>query len=431
MTLIGTSTNLVVSSFLEDATGQGLAFFDFLILGCVVSVLGLVVMLVMSRVLPAHNADPIDINQYLIETEVLAGSSLIGKSVIENRLRDLDALFLVEIVRDTHLMSPVSPHEIIEAGDKLIFSGDISKLGALDAFDGLSSFALDEGLLRQNLTEVIVMPGAAVEGESIKNSGFRAKFDAAVVGLRRGGKRLSGKLGDIHLQAGDNLMLATGPDFSSRKNLNKNFTVISEDISGRISRKENYFISLSLLGAITLATLDYISLVKGVAFVLAGMLFFGTVGTAELRRRFPFDLIVVVVSALVIAQSLNNSGLIAHITDWLHLYLADLGPYAAIAGIFVATLLMTEVMTNNAAAALSFPIAFGLAQSFGLNPMPFVMAVAYGSSASFLTPFGYTTNLMVQNLGQYEFKDYTRFGCVLTVAYSTAVICLLPLLFPF
>jgi di/tricarboxylate transporter len=430
-TLIGTSTNLVVSSFLEDATGQGLAFFDFLTLGLVVTACGLVVILLSSRLLPVRDTSPININQYLIETEVMPDSPLIGKSVIENKLRDLDTLFLVEIVRDNHLISPVSPQELLEAGDKLIFSGDVSNIHSLESFQGLSSFALDEGLLRQNLTEVIVMPGATVEGQTIKVAGFRALFDAAVVGLSRGGKQLSGKLGDIRLQAGDNLMLATGPDFSSRKNLNKNFTVVSEDTSGRISSTENYLITFAIAAAIALATLDIVPLIKGLSVVLAGMLFFGTVGASELRRRFPFDLIAIVISALVIAQSLNNTGLIANIANWLHMYLQGLGPYAAIAGIFLATLVMTEIMTNNAAAALCFPIAFGLSQSFGLNYMPFVMAVAYGASASFLTPFGYTTNLMVQNLGRYAFRDYTRFGCLMTVVYSSLVIYLLPILFPF
>ena len=171
-TLIGTSTNLIVSTFLEDASGVGLGFFDFFVIGgCAVSV-GLAAMLIAARMLPAGPMEKLDMTAYLIETEVTPGSPLIGKSVAANRLRDLDALFLVEIVRGERLISPVSPQEIIMAGDKLIFSGDIAQLSALQGFPGLRSFALDEKLLSQNLTEVIVMPNAAVEGKSIKESGF-------------------------------------------------------------------------------------------------------------------------------------------------------------------------------------------------------------------------------------------------------------------
>ncbi len=431
-TLIGTSTNLIVSSFLEDVTGQGLAFFDFLVVGGSVTLAGLVVMAASSFLLPRGSFDTLDINEYLIETEVSADSSLVGRSIQENQLRDLEGLFLVEIVRGHHLISPVTPQEYIEAGDKLIFSGDITQVNSLEAFDGLQLFAVEEGLLRQNMMEVIVMPNATIEGRTIKETGFRSLFDAAVVGMRRGGKRLSGKLGNITIQAGDNLMLAVGPDFNERKNLDKNFVVIDDSVGGIKSTPfQNYFITGALLVVVALATLDIVPLIKGVAFLLACMLVLGLVRGSELRRRFPFELWLIIASALTLSQALTNSGLVAHLADFLHDNLAGLGPYAALAGVYVGTLLLTEVMTNNAAAALSFPIAYGLAQSYGLSHMPFVMAVAYGASASFLTPYGYTTNLMVQNLGGYSLRDYLRAGLPLSLVYSVLVIWLVPTVFPF
>ena len=432
MTLIGTSTNLIVSSFLEDATGQGLAFFDFLLVGASVTVLGLLVILGSSRLLPQGSSEPMDVNEYVIEVEVSDDSELICKSIMENRLRDLDDLFLVEIVRGNHLISPVAPQEYIEAGDKLIFSGDIKQIGVLETFDGLSLFAVEAGLLRQNMMEVIVMPNASIEGRTVKESAFRSVFDAAVVGMRRGGKRLSGKLGNITIQAGDNMMLAVGPDFNERKNLDKNFVVIDDSV-GEIKTTpfQNYFITGTLLVVIALASLNILPLIKGMIFLLICMLFMGVVKRSELRRRFPFELWLIIASALTLSQALNNSGLVAILADTLHHNLAAFGPYAALVGIFLGTLLLTELMTNNAAAALSFPIAFGLAESYGLSHMPFVMAVAYGASASFLTPYGYTTNLMVQNLGGYELRDYFRAGLPLSLVYSVAVIFLIPKIFPF
>jgi di/tricarboxylate transporter len=432
MTLIGTSTNLIVSSFLEDATGQGLAFFDFLTVGLSVTLVGLVVVLLSSALLPAGSTEPMDINEYLIEAEVSPESSLVGKSLLENRLRDLENLFLVEIVRGQHLISPVSPQEYVEAGDKLIFSGDINQVNTLEAFDGLQLFAVEEGLLRENMMEVIVMPNATIEGKTIKQSGFRSLFDAAVVGMRRGGKRLSGKLGNISIQAGDSMMLAVGPDFNERKNLDKNFVVIDDSVGGvKTTPFQNNFITIALVAVIALATMDIVPLIKGMAFLLACMLILGVVKGSELRRRFPFELWLIIASALTLSQALTNAGLVGLMADWLHANLASLGPYAALAGIYLGTLLLTELMTNNAAAALSFPIAFGLAESYGLSHMPFVMAVAYGASASFLTPYGYTTNLMVQNLGGYELRDYLRAGFPLSLVYSALVILLLPRIFPF
>ena len=157
----------------------------------------------------------------------------------------------------------------------------------------------------------------------------------------------------------------------------------------------------------------------------------GVVRSSELRRRFPFQLVVIIASALTLSQALTNSGLMAILASWLHDNLAGLGPYAALVGIYLGTLLLTELMTNNAAAALSFPVAFGLAESYGISYMPLIMAVAYGASASFLTPYGYNTNLMVQNLGGYGLRDYLRFGLPLSLAYSATVLVMIPLVFPF
>lgn len=432
MTLIGTSTNLIVSSFLEDVTGQGLAFFDFLLVGASVTVLGLLVLLASARLLPVSETSSIDVNEYLIEAEVAADSPLVGKTIMANRLRDLEDLFLVEIVRDEHLISPVSPGEFIEAGDKLIFSGDIHQVNALEQFEGLRLFAVEEGLLRENMVEVIVMPNASIEGKTIKDSGFRSLFDAAVVGMRRGGKRLSGKLGNITIQAGDNLMLAVGADFNERKNLDKNFVVVDDSVGGvKTTPVQNYSITATLVAVIALATLDIVPLIKGMAFLLVCMLVSGVVRGSELRRRFPFELWLIIASALTLSQALTNAGVVAIMADFLHQHLAALGPYAALAGIYFGTLLLTELMTNNAAAALVFPIAFGIAESYGLSHMPFVMAVAFGASASFLTPYGYTTNLMVQNLGGYTLRDYFRTGFPLSLVYSAVVILLLPRVFPF
>ena len=432
ITLIGTSTNLIVSSFLEDATGRGLAFGDFFWVGLAVTVIGLLVILASSDLLPTGNNQQIDINEYLIEVEVDESSDLVGKTILDNGLRELEDLFLVEIVRGNRLISPVAPQEIIRAGDKLIFSGDIKQVNALEAFDGLRLFAVEEGLLRANMMEVIVMPGATIEGKTVKDSGFRSLFDAAVVGMRRGGKRLSGKLGNITIQAGDNMMLAVGPDFNERKNLDKNFLIINDSVGEiRTTRFQDYFITGVLMVVIALASMELVPLIKGVTFLLICMLALGVVKGSELRRRFPFELWIIIASALTLSQALTNSGLVAVLANSLHDNLAQLGPYAALIGIYFGTLLLTETMTNNAAAALSFPIAYGLAESYGISPMPFVMIVAFGASASFLTPYGYNTNLMVQNLGGYELRDYFRAGLPLSIIYSGTVIFLVPRLFPF
>ena len=431
LTLIGTSTNLIVSSFLQDATGSGLGFFTFLPVALPAAVAGIIALLIFRRRLPVKGEQGLQVDEYLIETEVLTHSKLVGKSIQDNGLRDLEDLFLVEIVRGDELLSPVSPTQRIEAGDKLIFSGDVTRIGILERFDGLQLFAVEAGLLNTNMMEVVVMPTASVMGQTIKESSFRARFDAAVVGLKRDGERLSGKLGSIRLQAGDSLMLAVGSDFSQRSNLTKNFLIVDREIDAmRLSLGKSVFLTVALIAAIVLSAFEWLSLLKGLAFVLTSMLILGVVNGGDLRRRFPFEMWLIITSALTVSQSLANTGLVGAFIDSMEPYLAVVPPYMAVVAVYLLTLVFTELMTNNAAAALVFPLAYSLGMSSGSDPMAFVMAVAFGASASFVTPFGYQTNLMVQNLGGYRRQDYLRYGWPVSVAYSATVLTLLPMVFP-
>ena len=431
LTLIGTSTNLIVSSFLEDITGEGIAFFAFLPVALPAALAGLMALLVMHRVLPAVDQAEVRINEFLIEMKVDDDSQLIGKTISENGLRDLGDLFLVELVREGRLLTPVTPSERLAAGDRLIFSGDVAKIGMLDKFHGLRSFAIDEGMLGANLTEVVLIPGATVVGKTIKQCDFRSRFDAAVVGLRRDGEQLSGRLGDIALRAGDSLMLAVGSDFSKRGNLSRNFLVIDGDIPNhRLPLKKSLVVGAGLMVAIAGSILGWFTLATGLMFLLLLMLALDLFSAAELRRRFPFEIWLIVASALAIAQAVMDSGLMTTMVASLSPVIAAVSPFVLLLMIYALTLALTELMTNNAAAALMFPLSYALATSAGLAPMAFVMAVALGGSASFLTPFGYTTNLMVQNLGGYNRGDYLRFGWLVSLAFSSVVLFLLPRVFP-
>ena len=432
LTLIGTSTNLIVSSFLEDITGQGIPFFAFLPVALPAAIAGLIAMLIMHRMLPIAKQDDLPVNEFLIEMVVGEDSRLIGKTVAENDLRDLGGLFLVELVREGRLLTPVAPGEQLEARDRLIFSGDVSKVGVLERFHGLRSFAIDQGLLGTNLTEVILLPGAALIGQTIKESEFRSRFDAAVVGVHRDGERLSGQLGNIRLRAGDSLMLAVGPDFQKRSNLSRNFLVIESNVASHsLSSGKSVAVGAGMFAAVTCSVLEWLPLTTGLMFLLLLMLGLRLFSTAELRRRFPFEIWLIVSSALAISQAVMDSGLMGSVMAWLSPLIGSVPPMMMLVMVYVLTLAMTELITNNAAAALMFPLGYSVALTAGLDPMVFVMAVALGGSASFLTPYGYTTNLMVQNLGGYTRADYVRFGWLVSLAYSTVVLILLPRIFPF
>lgn len=426
VTLIGTSTNLIVDSFLIEHGQPGFNFWDFTLYGLVAGLSCGLLMFVLSPLLPAIDGKKSKYNEYFIEAKVEADSELIGKSVEQNHLRNLPELFLVEIIRQGKLLSPVTPEIIIQPNDKLIFSGNIHKVDNLSHIKGLKLFAETDGLLRENLTEVIISNRAQIIGKTLKHLGFRALFDAAVVAIRRDGESLSGKLGDIKLQAGDFLLLATGPDFVKRHNLSKNFFILSEQkIATKLSQSQEIFTLGGFLITILLAALSVISLPTGLLFFMAILVLSGVTSNAEIKRNLPVNLIVVIVGALSMATALEISGSIDLFTQLLYPYLSQSSPFVALIVVYLVTLLLTELVTNNAAAALMFPLVYGIVQALGVPLMPFALAVAFAASASFISPYGYQTNLLVFSATNYKVKHFIKIGLPISMTYSAIVLLLL------
>lgn len=432
LTLIGTSTNLIVNSLWIEQGHLSLSFFEFSLVGGIALIVCLGIILVRQSSLADMQGEQLHAKAYLVEAEVNNRSKLVGKSIEDNGLRNLDSLFLVELIRDGRLISPVAPDEIIQKQDRLIFSGDISKVLVLQQFDGLSLFAEQDGLLRENLTEVLIKPDSAVVGKTLKTAGFRARFDAAVVAIHREGMALSGKLGDIKIQAGDFLVLAVGNDFSARTNLSKNFFILSGHTPD--SMLSGWRDSLTIFGfviAIAITFFTAISLLSSLMFYIAILILTGCLTVNEIKRRFPIEIWLIVLGALTLAQAFENSGVAMLFAGQIEYLLAGKSALIAMVVIFFITLLLTEVITNSAAAALIFPIAYNIAIGLGVNPLPLVMAVAFAASGSFISPYGYQTNIMVFNAGNYKLADFIKFGWPITLAYSLVVLTLLPLVFSF
>ena len=426
LTLIGTSTNLIVSSFLADRRGNGLAFFDFLwVAGPVVLVVGLLLVVLSSR-LPKRVVAEEEQGEYVLEAVVEREGGLVGRTVRDAGLRELETLYLSEIIRGSQVIMAVAPGEVLQGGDRLNFVGDIKDASRLTQISGLTTFASEEGLMQPSLTEVIVAPGSILNGRTPKELGFRARFDAAIVGLQRDGETVSGKLGRTALRPGDLLVLATGEDFAQRKNLGRNFYLLSDDLDVRLlDSKQGFLVTLALGAVIAMAATGSLSLSVGLLGLLMGLWLTGLVSVDDLRRRFPFDIWILVASALVLAQSLVDSELISTFMSLVLPVMMDQTPLIGLVVVFLLTLMLTELVTNNAAAALMFPIGYGLAESLGVDVMPFVLAVAFAASGSFLTPYGYATNLIVQNIGGYTRGDYLRFGLPISVAYSVGILTML------
>jgi len=430
LTLVGTSTNLIVNSLVLDANLPSLGFFDFTLVGlCLVIVCGITLCL-FSHLLPDRSVNLETAESYFIETEISPGSSLVGKTVEQNGLRHLQSIFLVEIMRGDCLLKAIAPTEVLQANDKLIFSGDVSQVSQLYLFDGLSIFAETSGLAIDNLREVVVRPESILTGKTLKSVGFRSLFDAAVVAVKRDGEKVSGKIGRLKIKPGDFLVLAVGDDFKSRRNIRKNFILLSDiELDSRLSGKKELLAIVGFITAILLAAVGIIPLFKAVLLLLGVLLLTGSFSTNELLRRFPIDLWLIISSAIVLSYALQNSGVI----DAFSLLISEnshaFSPLVALIAIYVITWLLTELVTNNAAAALVFPIAYGLAVSIDANPTAFIMAVAFGASASFISPYGYQTNLMVFNAGQYKLNDFVKIGVPVSIAYSITAVTMITIVF--
>lgn len=433
-TLVGTSTNLVVNSFTVNAGLPALTMFQFSWVGVPLALVCIVAITLSARVLPAHEADSQEsVQSYFLEAQVAADSSLVGRSVEDNGLRNLDGLFLVEILRAGHLISPVTPDMIIEAGDLLIFSGEVEKLQVIQQFDGLQVFGTQaSSLLSSNLVEVVISNESELANRTLREVDFRTMFDAGVVAIRRGERRLTGQLGRIPLRTGDSLLLAVGTDFRNHRNLDRNFHILNGDgWRPRLGRVQNYITVGGFALVIALSALEWVPLLSGMLVLLATLLATGILKISELRRRFPFDLVLIIGSALAMATVLETTGAAALIANGMRAVFDGYGVIGAFVGIYLMTLILTELVTNNAAAALAFPIALSTARAFGVDPMPFVMVVAYGASAGFLMPFGYQTHLMVYSPGRYRIRDFFKAGLPVSMVYSACVLILVPLFFPF
>jgi len=432
LTLIGTSTNLIINSFVEGMGLPSLGFFTPTLIGLIVFIGCLFCLIPLSYLLPNRDDLIHDELPYFLEAKIEKGSSLIGKSINENNLRKLRKLFLAEVIREGKSVPSVHPEFLLDTGDRLLFCGDIDSVSILQDIPGLTLFG-QHHLNGQRFIEVVISSSASFCNNTLKSSRFRERFDAVVIAIRRGHERLEGGLGNITLMAGDTLVLVPGKRFETeRKNHHKDFVIINDlDSSAKLDSQKSTIVLLGFVAVLGLTLLNVLPIIKGLVIYLLLLIAFGVVHINELRRRFPIDIVVIVGSALSLAQLMISTGVSKDMGELLISAFNGWGVYGALIATYVVTLVLTELVTNNAAAALVFPIGYSMAIAYNVDPMPFIMAVLFGASASFISPYGYQTNLLVYTVGNYRLSDYVRIGVPISLVYSVLVLSLIPFFFPF
>ena len=441
-TLIGTSTNVVVSGLVAAKTGRTLGMFEITWLGVPLFVAGVAYLLVASKSSwllrdrrPAMSAAD-DPRQYSLEMLVEAGSPLVGRSIEEAGLRGLEGLFLMEIDRGGHVMAAVAPTERLEAGDRLVFVGVVDSVVELQKIRGLRPatdqlFQLDGPRSERVLLEAVVSNSCPLVGGTIRAGRFRSTYDAVVIAVARNGERLQMKIGDIVLEPGDTLLLEASPSFLERQRSNRDFYLVSEVSGSTPPRHDRAWIACTVLAAMVLAaTFELVPMVAAAFFAAAAVVASGCISSNEARRSIEWESLLLIAASFGLSKAIEKTGLDESIARSTIAAAGD-SPHVVLAAIYFVTMLFTELMSNNAAAVLVFPIAWQTAADMGLDPKPFVMAVTVAASCGFATPMGYQTNLMIYGPGGYKFSDYVRFGGPLNLLVMAITVLLAPLIWPF
>jgi di/tricarboxylate transporter len=425
VTLIGTSTNLIVSGLLEESGQAPLGMFEMTTTGGTVAILGLVVVLLLAPRVLSLRRGPLEsfdasFREYAVEMQVAPGGPVDGATVESAGLRHLQGVFLARIGRRERVIAPVGPDEVLRGGDRLGFVGRADLVVDLQSTRGLRSAEHKhaDGFrdARHSFYEAVVSPISPLVGRTLAESDFREQYGAAVLAVHRAGGRVKDKLGTVELKAGDTLLLLADGGFHDRWRDRRDFLLVAK-LDGALptGSRRGLFVLGTTVAVVVLAAVGVLPVLKGALLAAVLMVATGILTPNEARNALNLDVLLVIAAAFGVGAAIEQSGLAAMLAEALVIPAAFFGTAGALFGIVVATVVLTELITNNAAAVLMFPVAQVAANSAGGDPRSFAIAVALAASASFLTPIGYQTNTMVYGPGGYRFMDYSRLGAPLTI----------------
>jgi di/tricarboxylate transporter len=440
-TVIGTSTNLVIDGLLRtETTLPGFSLFELAWIGVPILLVVSATVLLAGRWLLPERRSAIsrfaDARKYTVEMLVEAGNGLVGKTVEEAGLRQLPGMYLVEVDREGTVLPAVSPHERLKGGDRLVFAGIVESVVDLRKIRGLTPatdqvFKLDSPRHERCLIEAVVSDSHPLTGKTIREGRFRTLYSAAVIAVARNGERIDRKIGDIVLRAGDTLLLETHHSFIEQHRNSRDFLLVSRLDDSNPPRHERAGLAISIVaGMVGVVTLGWLSMLEAAILAAALMLLTRCTSTRSARRTVDWQVLVVIAASFGIGNALLSSSAAEVLARGL-IASTQGNPLASQALIFVLTALFTALVTNNAAAVLMFPIALSASEELGVSFMPFAVTIMVAASASFATPIGYQTNLMVYGPGGYKFADYLRIGVPLTAVVGITTVAVVPMVWVF
>lgn len=435
LTLIGTSTNLVVNGQYQDLTGEaGFSLFSITAVGLPVALVGMAFMwLFFPRWLPDRSDKAAfgNLREFTLEVTVDPTGPLVGKTVVQAGLRNLERVYLVEVERQGTIVTAVSSEEILHGGDRLVFAGDTQAISDLLRIRGIvpspengHSDTLNKDRAERCLVEAVVSPHCGALGQNLRDAKFRDRYGAVVLAVARHGERIKGNLGTIRLEAGDTLLLEARPAFVTRQRYNKDFLLIN-DLDSQTPRHERAWLSWGILiGVVAAAGLDLTSMLNAALIGAGLMIATGCCSVSQAEKSLDLTVVITIAASFALGAALYKTG----VAGYLAVCLIDLSggkPWLMLILIYVAVSIFTELITNNAAALLVLPIALEVTHNAGLNHEPFILAIMMAASASFATPLGYQTNLMVYGPGGYRFSDFLKVGVPMNLLIGAVTLTVL------
>ena len=439
ITLVGTSTTLVLNGFMVSREIGGIPGLPLLYIGGAVCVTGILFIgLLGYRLLP----DRKDILQnfeknkreYLVETMLSPSSSLEGQTVLDAGLRSLRGIYLVEIIRKTHMISPVNPQEKLRSDDILIFAGETEYI--VDLVNNQRGLMLPEHADTRktdqiDVIEAVVGANSSLVGHTAKEIDFRERYNAAIVAIHRNGERISGKIGEIKLRQGDLLLLYAGKDFRERVDVYRDIFIVSQlkELLQPNKKKITSFL-LVALGAVVTVILGHLSLFVALLIIFAAMVGLRMITLPDVKREVDINMVGILVFSLALGQAMIKTGSGDLIAQWILDLTQNYGTTVILSSLLLVTTLLTSFITNVGAVSITFPLAYSISNALQLDGTPFYLAIAYAASAAFLTPIGYQTNLIVYGPGGYNFRDFFRMGLPVTIIYLVTVLLMIKWLYP-
>ena len=441
-TLIGTSTNLLVYSSALQHLDWEMGMFEFAHVGLLFSAAGILYLLFIgSRLLPSRPVresltEEYHLRNFVTELIIHDESVLIGQSLAESRLGETYGLEIIEILREGKRLLPSAEKTRLQAGDILLTQGDPDTLMKLQHSQGVGLKTLileDQTLEDENivLVEAFISPGSQLVESTLKEIDFRRTFRANALAIRSHGRTIRQRISSVRLEYGDSLLILTNKDQLKDLQASTDFLVMEEIRVSFLRRDKVYYAVGSFTGVVLLAAFGVLSIVEAAILGTGAMLLAGCLRLRDLYSHLSWQTIIMLACLIPLGTAMANTGLAAFLATGLIEQLSIWGPAMVLSGIYLLTSLLTSVMSNSATAVLMVPITVSAAYQLQVDPKPFVIAVLFAASASFMTPVGYQTNLFVFGPGGYKFRDFLKVGGPLNLLFWILASLLIPFFWPF